>query len=151
MTCRNPGRGGHCFGTRTWSAPPSSKPETHPNRGIDVAVLEEAEAQPAMHLVEHHAEIEIPLWCKSPIHCGRNRIIRPGALRMRAVGAEEEPSSGGAEPGILDVMVIGADHIKVIRDGVFRAGPHDLQDPVTKTVHAERGIANIRIVERCTT
>ena len=110
----------------TWSAPPSSKTEAHPNRGIDVAVLQEAEAQPAMHLVEHHAEIEIPLWCKSPIHCGRNRIIRPGALRMRAVGAEEEPSSGGAEPGILDVMVIGADHIKVIRDGVFRAGPHDL-------------------------
>jgi hypothetical protein len=27
------------------------KPETHPDRGmIDVAVLEEAEAQPAMHL-----------------------------------------------------------------------------------------------------
>lgn len=72
-----------------------SKSETHPDRGIDVAVLEEAEAQPAMHLVEHHAKIEIPLWRKSPIHCDRNRIIRPGALRMRAVGAEEEPSSWG--------------------------------------------------------
>src|SRR5258708_17719604 len=103
-----------------------SKSETHPDRGIDVAVLEEAEAQPAMHLVEHHAKIEIPLWRKSPVHCGRDRIIRPGALRMLAAGAEEERSSGGAEPGILDLMVIGADHIQVIRDGVFRAGPPDL-------------------------
>src|SRR6266481_2637757 len=85
-----------------------------------------SEAQPAMHLVEHHAKIEIPLWRKSPIHRGRNRIVCPGALRMRAVGAEGAPSSGGAEKGILDVVVIGADHIHVIRDGVFRAGPHDL-------------------------
>src|SRR6266404_585459 len=46
------------------SAPPSeaqpqigrgrpSEAETQSDRGIDVAVLEEAEAQPAMHLVEH--------------------------------------------------------------------------------------------------
>src|SRR5258706_6885446 len=103
-----------------------SETETQSDRGIDVAVLEEAEAQPAMHLVEHHAKIEIPLWRKSPIHRGRNRIVRPGALRVLAAGAEEEPSSGGAEPGILDVMVIGADHIQMIRDGIFRAGPHDL-------------------------
>jgi hypothetical protein len=89
-------------------------------------VLEEAEAQPAMHLVEHHAKIEIPLWRKSPIHCGRNRIVRPGALRMLAAGSEGGPSSGGAEIGVLDVMVIGADHIQLIRDGVFRTGPHDL-------------------------
>src|SRR5258708_24090435 len=38
-----------------------SKSETQSDRGIDVAVLEEAEAQPAMHLVEHHAKIEIPV------------------------------------------------------------------------------------------
>ena len=79
-----------------------------------------------MHLVEHHTEIEIPLWGKSPTYCRRNRIVRPSALRMRAVGAERGPSSGSAEPGILDVMVIGADDTRVIRDGVFRAGPHDL-------------------------
>jgi len=66
-----------------------------------------------MHLVEHHAKIEIPLWRKSPIHRGRNRIVRPGALRVRAVGAEGAPSSGGAEKGILDVVVIGVDHIQV--------------------------------------
>src|SRR5258705_13484121 len=128
-----------------------SEAETQPDRGIDVAVLEKAEAQPAMHLVEHHAKIEIPLWRKSPIHRGRNRIVRPGALRVRAVGAEGAPSSGGAEKGILDVMVICADHIQVIRDGVFRTGPHDLQDPVTKAVHTEGGIVDIRVVERCTT
>src|SRR6266403_4965148 len=127
-----------------------SEAETQSDRGIDVAVLEEAEAQPAMHLVEHHAKIEIPLWRKSPIHCGRNRIVRPSALRVRAVGAESGPSSGGAERGILDVMVIGADHIQFIRDGVFRTGPHDLQDPVTKAVHSEGRIVDIRVVERCT-
>src|SRR5216684_6982990 len=101
-----------CSGRRRQaSAPPSeaqpqigrgrlSEAETQSDRGIDVAVLEEAEAQPAMHLVEHHAKIEIPLWRKSPIHRGRNRIVRPGALRVRAVGAEGGPSSGGAEKGI---------------------------------------------------
>src|SRR5258706_3722916 len=65
-----------------------SEAEPQSDRGINIAVLEEAEAQPAMHLVEHHAKIEIPLWRKSPIHCGRNRIVRPSALRVRAVGAE---------------------------------------------------------------
>jgi hypothetical protein len=127
-----------------------SEAEPQSSGGIDVAVLEEAEAQPAMHLVEHHAKIEIPLWRKSPIHRGRNRIVRLGALRVRAVGAEGGPSSGGAEKGILDVMVIGADHIQVIRDGVFRTGPHDLESLITKTVHAEGGIVNIRVVERAT-
>src|SRR6266436_237239 len=128
-TCSNRRRG--CQRRRPKHCPQTgrsrlSEAETQSDRGIDVAVLEEAEAQPAMHLVEHHAKIEIPLWRKSPIHRGRNRIIRPGALRVRAVGAEGGPSSGGAEKGILDVMVIGADHIQVIRDGVFRTDPHDL-------------------------
>jgi uncharacterized protein GlcG (DUF336 family) len=54
-----------------------SKLETHANCGIDVAVLEEAEGQPAVYLVEHHAKIDIPFWRKSPIRCGRNRIIPP--------------------------------------------------------------------------
>ena len=57
-----------------------SEAETQSDRGIDVAVLEKAEAQPAMHLVEHHAKIEIPLWRKPPIHRGRNRI---GGIRIR--------------------------------------------------------------------
>src|SRR3984885_15730027 len=114
----------------------SSKPQAHPNRWINIAVLEEAETQPAMHLVEHHAKIEIPLWCKPPIHCRRNRIVRSGALRMRTVGAEGGPSGGGAKVRILDVMIIGADDIQFIRNGVFRTGPHDLQNLVTKPVHA---------------
>src|SRR6478609_1346724 len=110
MTCRNrTGASDRAFG-HDITAPPSSEAEAHPNRGIDVAVLDEAGAQPAMHLVEHHAEIGIPLWRKSPIHCGRNCIVGPGALRVRAVGAEGAPSSGGAEIGVLDVVVIGADY-----------------------------------------
>jgi hypothetical protein len=115
-----------------------SKLETHADRGIDVALLEEAGGQPVVYLVEHHAKIGIPFWCKSPIHCGRNRIIRPGSLRVPGVGAEHGPSSGCAEKRILDVMVIAANHIRVIRDGVFRADPHDLQNPVTKPIHAKR-------------
>jgi hypothetical protein len=126
---------------------PSSEAEAHANGRINVAVLEEAEAQPAMHLVEHHTKIEIPLWGKSPIRCGRNRIVRPGALRMRAAQAEGRPAGRGAEKGILDIEIVGADHIQFARDGVFRTGPHDLQGLVAKAVHTMGRIVDIRVVE----
>jgi len=57
--------------------------EAHSNGGINVAVLEEAEAQPAIHLVEHQATIEIPLRRKSPIHCDGNCIVRFGTCPAR--------------------------------------------------------------------
>ena len=45
-------------------------------------------------------------------------------------------------------MVIGADHIQFVGYGVFRTGPHDLENLVTKTVHAEGRIVDVRVVER---
>ena len=45
-------------------------------------------------------------------------------------------------------MVIAADHIQIFGDGVLGADPHDLENLVAKTVHAEGGIVDIRVVER---
>ena len=38
-----------------------------------------------------------------------------------------------AEEGILDIVVLGGDHIQVVGTGVFHTGPHNLQNLVTKT------------------
>ena len=117
-----------------------SKAEAHPpHSGIDIAVVEEGEAQPGVHLVEHYAKIKIPLWRRSGIHCARNRFVRPGALRMRAAPPPEKR--------IRDVVIGGADHIQFVRDGVFRTGPHDLQGLVAKAVHIIARIVDIRVVE----
>src|SRR5262249_27724646 len=127
----------------------ASAAEAQSDRGIDVVALEKAVSQSAILLREHDPEIEIPLRSKLPIDNSRVRVQRTGALRARAAGTWRRPGRG-AEEGILDVMVIGGDHIQFIGDGVFHAGPHDVQNPVTKTVHTEGCIVNIRVVERDT-
>ena len=45
-------------------------------------------------------------------------------------------------------MIIGADYIQLVGHAVFRADPHDLQNLVTKPVHAIGRIVDIRVVER---
>src|SRR5712671_3016722 len=70
-----------------------SKAEAQSDRGIDVVALEKAVGQSAIHLREHEPEIEIPLWCKPPIDSGRDRVKRPGALRVLGSVA------GGRPPG----------------------------------------------------
>src|SRR5712671_6930692 len=84
----------------------NSKAEAQSDRGIDVVALEKAVGQSAIHLREHEPEIEIPLWCKPPIDSGRDRVKRPGALRVRTAGAGGRPPGWGAEVGILDIMVV---------------------------------------------
>jgi hypothetical protein len=44
-------------------------------------------------------------------------------------------------------MVISGDHIHLVGNGVFRAGPIDVENPVSKTGGTERRIADIRVVE----
>src|SRR6195256_6493136 len=127
-----------------------SKAEAQSDRGIDVVALEKAGGQSAIHLREHDPEIEIPLRCKPPIDSGRDRVERPGALRVLGAGAGGGPPGGGAEERILDIMVIGADHIQIFGNSVLGPDPHDLKILVTKTVHAEGGIVDIRVVELLT-
>src|SRR5207253_3048044 len=84
---------------------------------------------------------------KPPIDCGRDPVDRPGALRV--FGAETGGGSpgGGAEERILDIMVVGADHIQIFGNSILGSDPHDLESLVAKPVHAEGGIVDIRVVE----
>src|SRR5882757_1191028 len=84
-----------------------SEAEPQPDRGSDVVALEKAEGQTAIHLREHDPGIEIPLRCKPPIDRGRDSVECAGALRMYRAGARGG-SGGGAEEGILNIMIIGA-------------------------------------------
>src|SRR3981189_3947806 len=112
----------------------ASKAEAQSDRGSDVVALEKAEGQSVVHLREHDPGIDIPLWCKPPIDSGRDRVECPGALWVLGAEAGGGPPGGGAEERILDIMVIGADHIHIFGKRVFGAGPHDLERLVAKTV-----------------
>ena len=125
-----------------------SEAEPQSDRGSDVVALEKAEGQTAIHLREHDPGIEIPLWCKPPIDSGGDPVECPGALRVLGAEAGGGPPGGGAEERILDIMVIGADHIQVFSNSVLGPDPHDLESLVAKTVHAEGGIVDIRVVDR---
>src|SRR4029453_10558891 len=48
---------------------------------------------------------------------------------------------------MLLVMVISGHHIHLVGNGVFDAGPIDVENPVSKTGGTERRIADIRVVE----
>ena len=82
-----------------------SKAEPQSDRGIEVVALEKGEGQSVIHLREHDPKIETPLWCKPPIDSGRDRVERPGALRVLGAEARGGPPGGGAEKRILDIMV----------------------------------------------
>src|SRR5882757_10150648 len=90
-----------------------SKAEAQSDRRIDVVALEKAVGQSAIHLREHEPEIEIPLWCKPPIDSGRDRVKRPGALRVLSAVAGGRPPGCCAEARILDVMIVTADYIQI--------------------------------------
>src|SRR5258705_4553822 len=98
--------------------PGFSEAEAQSDRGSDVVALEKAEGQSAIHLREHDPGIEIPLWCKPPIDSSRDRIERAGALRVFPAGAGSGPG-GGVEERILDIMVIGANHIQIFGNSVL--------------------------------
>ena len=90
-----------------------SETEAQSGRRIDVVALEKAVGQSAVHLREHDPGIEIPLWCKPPIDSGGDPVECPGALRVLGAEAGSGSPGGGAEVRILDIMVIGADHIQI--------------------------------------
>src|SRR5437667_3397408 len=88
-----------------------SKAEAQSDRGVDVVALEKAGGQSIIHLREHEPQIDIPLWCKPPIDRGRDRVERPGALRVLTSGAGSKPPGWSAEVRILIIMVIAADDV----------------------------------------
>jgi hypothetical protein len=47
-------------------------------------------------------------------------------------------------------MVIGTDEIQFFGNGVLGPRPYDMQRLIAKTVHAEGGIVDTRVVERVT-
>src|SRR5258707_4364928 len=125
-----------------------SEAEAQSDRGSDVVALEKAEGQSVVHLREHDPGIDIPFGRKPPIDSGRDRVECPGALRVLGAEAGGRPPGGGAEVGVLDIMVIGADHIQIFGNSVLGPDPHDLESLVTEAVHAEGGIVDVRVVER---
>ena len=127
-----------------------SKAEAQSDGGVDVVALEKAESQSAVNLREHQSEIDVPLRREPPIDRGGHRIERARALRVLGAGAGSRPAGCGAEEGILDVVVIGADHIEVLGNRVLGPDPHDLHSLVAEAVHAERGIVDGRVVDRVT-
>src|SRR5436305_8908135 len=82
-----------------------SEAEAQSDRGIDVVALEKAISQCTIHFREHQTGVEIPLRCKPPINNARDRVERPGALCMLGTGAGQGARGGGAEVGVLGVMV----------------------------------------------
>ena len=124
-----------------------SVPEAQSRRSSDIVVHEKAVRQSAIEFRPKAADVNIPLRCKLPVDNAGDRVQRTGALRVLFAVAELYPAGGRAEVGMLLVMVISGDHIHLVGNGVFRAGPIDVENPVSKTGGTERRIADIRVVE----
>jgi hypothetical protein len=101
-----------------------SEAEAKPNRGVDRAPIEEAVRQAAIDLREHDSGVGIKFLRKLPIDDERNGVERPVAIcGRRGVGGAID----GCPKGGLVIMVIGADHIQIVSDGVFRASPEYME------------------------
>src|SRR5258708_6085106 len=97
-----------------------SEAEAKPNRGSDRIAMEEAVRQAAIDLREHDPGVGIELLRKLPIGGERNGVERPMAVcERRGVGGAID---GGTKGGLV-VMIISADHIQIVSDGVFHSSP----------------------------
>jgi hypothetical protein len=96
--------------------------EAQSRRTCDVVVHEKAVRQSAIEFRPHEAGVNIPLWCKLPVDNTGDRVQRTSALRVLFAVAELDPV-GRAKVGMLLVMVISGDHIHLVGNGVFDAGP----------------------------
>jgi hypothetical protein len=85
--------------------------------------MKEAVRQAAIDLREHQSGVGIKLLRKLPIDDERNGVERPMAFwERRGVGAIDGCTKGG-----LVVMIISADHIQIVSDGVFRSSPEYME------------------------
>src|ERR1700704_928073 len=108
------------------SSPPAgfSEAEAKPHRRIDRAPIEEAVCQAAIDLREHDPGVGIELLRKLPIDHERNGVERPMAVcERRGVGGAIDRCTKGR----LAVMIISADHIQIVSDGVFHSGPENME------------------------
>jgi hypothetical protein len=101
-----------------------SEAEAKPNRWIDRAPVEVAVRQAAIDLGEHQPGVSIKLLRKLPIDGQGKGVERSGAIcERRSVGGAID----GGTVGRLVIMVIGADHIQIVSDGVFHTGPEYME------------------------
>ena len=100
-----------------------SEAEAKPNRRIDRAPIEKAIRQATIVLREHQPGVGIELPCKLPIDDERNGVECPMAVcERRGVGAVDECTKGG-----LRIMVVSANHIQIVGDGVFHSSPEYME------------------------
>src|SRR5262249_14638388 len=121
--------------------------EAQSRRRSDVFVHEKAVRQTPIEFPPKEADVNIPLPGKLPVYNNRDRVPLTGALRVLFAVAEHDPAAGRAEVGMLGVMVISSDHIHLVGNGVFDAGPIDVENPVSKTGGTERRIVDVRVVK----
>src|ERR1700738_1153424 len=118
-----------------------SEAEAKANRGIDRVAMEEAVRQAAIDLREHEPGVGIKLLRKLPIDGERNGVERPMAVcERRGVGAVDGCTKGG-----LVVMIISANHVQIVSDGVFHSSPEYMEQLVAG---AESRVVNVRVVDR---
>src|SRR5438094_3884417 len=110
------------------SQPRGSVPEAQSRRASEVVALKKAVRQSAIEFRVHEADVNIPLRCKLPVDNTRDRVQRTGTLRVLFAVAGHDPGER-AEVGMLGVMVISGDHIHLAGNGVFDAGPIDVENP----------------------
>src|SRR5260370_42328234 len=100
-----------------------SEAEAKPNRGVDRVAVEVAVRQATIDLREHESGIGIKFLRKLPIDGEGKGAERPMAVReRRGVGAVDGCAKGG-----LVVMIISADHILIVSDGVIHSSPEDME------------------------
>src|SRR5262249_19671793 len=120
--------------------------EAQSRRRGDVVVHEKAVRQSAIELRAHEADVNIPLRCKLPVNDAGDRVQRTGALRVLFAVAGHD-AGGRPEVGLLLVTLKSGNHTHLVGNGVFAAGPIDVENLVSKTAGTERCIVDIRVVE----
>jgi hypothetical protein len=100
-----------------------SEPEAKPNRGIDRVTIKVAVRQTAIDLREHKSGVGIKFLSKLPINDEGNSVERHVAGRRRGRGGAVD----GCAEGRLVVMIVGANHIQIVGNGVFHSGPGHME------------------------
>src|SRR5258708_5065535 len=119
-----------------------SEAEAKPNRGIDRAAIEETVREAAIDLREHDSGVGIEFLRKLPIGDKGNGVERPVAIcERRGVSAAVD---GCTKSGLV-VMIISADQIQIVSDGVFHSRPEYMEQLVAGV---ESRAVDVGVVER---
>src|SRR5229473_2510285 len=109
----------------------------------DRAAIEETVRQAAIVLREHDSGVGIKFLRKPPIGDKGNGVERPVAVcERRGISAVDGCAKGG-----LVVMIISADQIQIVSDGVFHSRPEYMEQLVAGV---EGRVVDVRVVEPST-